>query len=141
MGVSMEWQLSPGDAISRKRLHDLYGGVRQGGISPSRKSPNIFLFTDRSVGEEFGYMDHWEGEEFHYAGHGQVGDQEMRRGNRAVMNHERDQRALRLFEGARKTVRYLGQFKLATDPWYMMEAPSLDGGSRKVIMFRLRAIN
>jgi hypothetical protein len=136
----MEWHLQPGETISRKKLHDLYGGVRQGGVSPSRTSSNIFLFTDRTVGETFGYMDHWEGEEFHYAGHGQRGDQEMMRGNLAILNHERDGRALRLVEGVRGKVRYIGEFELADDPSYIVEAPSVEGGLRKVIMFRLRPV-
>jgi len=109
------WQLRPGDTIRRKNLHDMYGGIRQGGISPSRVSPNIFIFSDRRAGDQYGYFDHWVGEEFHYAGHGQRGDQEMTRGNLAILRHEKEGRALRVFGGVRGEVRYIGEFKLADD--------------------------
>lgn len=134
------WNLQPGETILRSKLHDLYGGNRQGGISPSRTTPNIFIFTDPHVGEQYGYLDHWEGEELHYAGHGQRGDQEMKRGNLALLRHERDGCTIRVFEGVRGGVRYLGEFELADDPTYVVEAAQIEGGTRKVIMFRLRPV-
>ena len=40
-----EWTLLRGQSILRTLLHDRYSGIRQGGIAPSRKTKNIFLFT------------------------------------------------------------------------------------------------
>ena len=46
------FDLTPGTTIVRKELHDLWGGRRQGGISPSSESPNIFIFWSPAVGEQ-----------------------------------------------------------------------------------------
>jgi hypothetical protein len=137
----MEWALDAGDTIVRKTLHDDFGGGREGGISPSRKSPNVFLFTDPSVGQLHGYFDGWGSDGcFHYSGEGQKGDQIMKSGNRAILEHEAAGRSLRLFRGSGGAVLYLGEFQLAHDSsWYPTDAP--ESGSpdviRKVIVFRL----
>jgi hypothetical protein len=52
----MPLHLEPGKTIKRTALHRRYGGRQQGGISPSRKSPNVFLFTDPKPGERHGYI-------------------------------------------------------------------------------------
>jgi hypothetical protein len=80
---SVRWRLKPGDRIRRTELHDLYGGSGQSGISPSRISPNILVFTDPRSGERHGYFDQWAADDsFHYTGEGQRGDQTMTRGDR-----------------------------------------------------------
>jgi hypothetical protein len=135
------WDLSPGDEIERKELQRKYGGRTQGGIGPSKKSPNVFIFSDPVAGEPHGYFDGWRDDGcFHYTGEGQYGDQQMKSGNAAILNHERNGRALRVFMGARGTVTYEDEFELATDqPWYSTDAPETgDGPVRKVIVFRLR---
>jgi hypothetical protein len=135
------WDLAPGDQIERKRLQETYGGRTQGGIGPSRKSPNVFIFSDPVAGEPHGYFDGWrEDGAFHYTGEGQYGDQVMKSGNAAILNHETDGRALRVFMGARGTVVYEDQFELdSTEPWYETEAQETGNGPiRKVIVFRLR---
>jgi hypothetical protein len=38
-------------------LHARWGGRQQGGISPSRSTPNIFIFWSPAVGEKHGYYD------------------------------------------------------------------------------------
>lgn len=133
------WDLQPGDRVRRKQLHERFGGARQGGISPSRTSPNVFLFTDPAVGALHGYYDRWDGPMLHYTGEGQRGDQQKVRGNKAILHHVDDGRALRLFEGSAGEVEYLGEFALDPDnPYYLTSAPETGGGpSRNVIMFRL----
>ena len=133
------WDLSPGDTIKRTELHSQYGGSGQGGISPSRKSPNILVFTDRSVGDQHGYHDRWEGTTLHYTGEGQHGHQQMTMGNRAIRDHVDEGRTIRVFEGASGEVSYAGEFGLdAAQPWYMSRARETgDGPYRDVIMFRL----
>lgn len=44
-----DWHLNAGETILRTELHDIYGGSRQGGTIPSRKSPNIFLFLLKPI--------------------------------------------------------------------------------------------
>jgi hypothetical protein len=135
------WDLSPGDEIERKRLQEIYGGRTQGGIGPSRKSPNVFIFSDPVAGEPHGYFDGWREDGcFHYTGEGQYGDQVMKSGNAAILNHENEGRALRVFMGARGRIVYEDEFGLHTsEPWYETEAQETGNGPiRKVIVFRLR---
>lgn len=136
--------LQPGDPIKRTDLHDQYGGSGQGGINPSTTSPNVFVFTDPATGVQHGYVDGWQADGcFHYTGAGQRGDQKMIRGNKAILLHEQGGRALRLIEGSRGTVTYVGQFTLDSDePWYETDAPETgDGPLRKVIVFRMRPVD
>src|SRR5437763_7389320 len=108
-----EWHLTPGESIERKELQATYGGRTQGGIGPSSKSPNIFVFSDPVAGEQHGYFDGWRDDGcFHYTGEGQYGDQRLVSGNSAILRHENEGRALRVFNGARGVVRYEGEFQL-----------------------------
>lgn len=140
--VEPAWDLEPGDTIKRTELHSGYGGSGQGGISPSRKTPNILIFTDRSVGDQHGYHDRWEGTTLHYTGEGQHGDQQMTHGNRAIRDHVDEGRALQVFEGSSGEVSYVGEFALdAAQPSYTSRAKETGGGPyRDVIMFRLLPI-
>lgn len=135
------WELAPGETIERKTLQGTYGGRTQGGIGPSRKSPNVFVFSDPVAGEPHGYFDGWREDGcFHYTGEGQYGDQQMKSGNAAILRHAEDGRALRVFMGARGVVTYEDEFELDRDrPYYETDAPETnDGPLRKVIVFRLR---
>jgi hypothetical protein len=135
------WHLSPGETIERKELHEMYGGRTQGGIGPSKKSPNVLIFSDPVAGEPHGYFDGWREDGcFHYTGEGQYGDQRMKSGNAAILNHEAEGRALRVFMGARGIVTYEDEFELdAANPWYETEAQETGNGPpRKVIVFRMR---
>jgi hypothetical protein len=138
------WTLKPGDKIVRKDLHRQYGGSGQGGICPSSRSPNVFVFTDPEVGEQHGYFDRWDSEAiYNYTGEGQRGDQRIKSGNTAILNHKAQGRALRLFRGSGGTVQYEGQFEVDdARPYYTMDAPETGGGPiRSVLVFRLRPID
>jgi hypothetical protein len=139
-----DWTLSPGDSIRRTDLHHLFGGSRQGGISPSAQSPNVFIFSDRASGEQHGYIDDWKSDGcFHYTGEGQRGDQRMVGGNRAILDAATRGRILRVFNGTGGQVEYQGRFEL--DPaksWYIADAPETgDGPIRTVIVFRFRPVD
>jgi hypothetical protein len=137
--VGPEWDLEPGDTILRKDLHRKYGGAGQGGIEPSARTPNVFVFSDLDAGQRYGYIyDRWEQGVFLFTGDGQTGDQVMKYGNRAIRDHVKDGRALRVFLGARGRVRYQGEFELAANPYYMAQARGRDSERvRQVIVFRL----
>jgi hypothetical protein len=146
MGVDLgitPWSLEPGDTILRKELHKRYGGAGQGGIEPSAKTPNVFIFSDLAAGERYGYVyDRWQDGVFHFTGDGQIGDQVMKHGNRAIRDHRKQRRALRVFHGARGTVKYQGEFELAAEPFYYADALDRTGTStRTVIVFRLVPID
>ncbi len=138
------WALQPGDAIERKVLQARYGGRTQGGIGPSRSSPNVLIFSEPAAGEPHRHFDGWRADGcFHYTGEGQRGDQEMKSGNAAILNHAAAERTLRLFLGARGRVVYEGEFALAEDrPWYTTDAPETKNGAvRSVIVFRMKPLN
>lgn len=137
----IQWDLEPGAVIERKQLHAKYGGRTQGGIGPSAKTPNVMIFTDPVAGEKHGYYDGWMPDGlFHYSGEGQYGDQRMLSGNASILNHSEEGRALRVFQGARGMVTYLGEFAVAG--WYEADAPETgDGPLRKVIVFKLRPVD
>jgi hypothetical protein len=138
-----EWTLLRGQAILRARLHDRYSGIRQGGIAPSRKTKNIFLFTDDSSNNQHGYeRDYWLDDfTFLYCGDGQTGDQELSRRNLQVLNHVQDGRKLRLFSPVAGKVTYLGELSIdAEKPYELADGIGRDGKPRKVIMFRLHRV-
>ncbi len=136
--------LKPGQSLLRKTLHQRFGGQWQGGISPSAQSPNVFIFFDPEAGEQHGYYDDWQADGcLHYTGEGQRGDQEMKFGNATIFRHKQDQRALRVFRGARGAVTYEGEFELDdTEPFQRTDAPETENGPlREVIVFRLRPVD
>ncbi|WP_047238181.1 hypothetical protein [Chromobacterium subtsugae] len=137
-------KINVGFKIVRKTLHNDHGGSRQGGISPSTQSKNVFIFSDLKAGAAHGYiMDGWKEDGlFHYTGEGQKGDQSFIKGNKAILNHVKDGRALRVFDGVRGTVTYMGEFELdVAQPYYYADAPETNNGPlRKVIVFRLRPV-
>lgn len=137
-GVGQPWELRVGDTIKRTQLHAKYGGRRQGGISPSRQSPNVMVFTDPETGTKYGYTDGWTQGVFHYTGEGQEGDQTLDQGNGAILHHHEQGRALRLFDGASGVVEYAGEFELdPNDPYYRADATELRSDRiRQVIVFR-----
>lgn len=130
-----------GQKYNRGRdIHDLYGGIRQSGISPSSTHPFIFLFTGDS-GEAYGYEDGWQQNEdiFLYTGQGQVGDMEFLRGNKAIRDHISNGKQLFLFKalGKGKPVEFLGEFECASINF--AQGPDLNGNLRRTIRFNLVA--
>jgi len=133
--------LTPGTCLRRVDLHARYGGRRQGGISPSRSSSNVFLFADSARGRLHGYL--YDGPRsdgfYHYTGEGQLGDQQMVQGNRTVRDHAAEGRDLCLFEVDRGKATYIGRFEYVDH--YLADAPETGGGDiRSVIVFRLRQL-
>ncbi len=135
------WDPVPGDIVKRTDLHRRYGGRRQGGIAPSSQSSNVLIFTG-PAGHQYGYFDGWHDDGlFHYTGEGQKGDQQLRQGNRALAEHLQNQNAIRLFRGVRGRVTYVGEFQIdSRRPYYVTDAPDVNGEIRKVIVFRLEPV-
>lgn len=77
----------PDQLYKRSDLHDLYGGNRQSGISPSGSMPYIFIFSGKT-GKQYGYEDGWDNKDiFSYTGEGQEGDMKFTKGNLALKEH------------------------------------------------------
>jgi hypothetical protein len=146
-------QLAPGQTFTRQQLAPIFGGALYSGIVPSNSTPNVLLFSDASKGEVNGYFDSIEVEDehgplVHYTGEGRTGPQEMTKGNKAILNHVADGRALRLFWAIGKIKgsdtrlhQYVGEFEVdPVKPYFTRTAPDKDGNNRSVIVFRLRAV-
>lgn len=138
----MEWRLKPGDRLPRSNVHDVYGGNRQRGIAPSRKSPNVLLFSDPTAAAKHGYQDDLESDPVEYYGEGQQGDQEITHGNNAILRHKEDGRSLRLFRVEGGMVEYLGEYEVnEAEPYRWVSATQTDNPSlRKAIVFRLSRV-
>ena len=55
-----DWSLAIGETLSRRERNQRFGGALFGGIQPSSTTPNIFIYSDPSKGERFGYnYDGW----------------------------------------------------------------------------------
>ncbi|MFI2613354.1 restriction endonuclease [Streptomyces sp. NPDC018584] len=133
--------IAVGAEVRRRELHARYGGSRQSGISHSRSAPVVMCFTDPKKGALYGYRDGWGADGlFHYTGEGQVGDQRMTNGNKAILNHVADQRELHVFETVRSgVVAYRGRYELPDqDAWYRAEALDREDNPRSVIIFKLK---
>ncbi len=146
------WDLPVGALLSRAERKARFGGAIFGGIEPSNSSPNVFLYSDPSRGEAYGYnYDGWTDDRrmFLYTGEGRTGDQPMNHGNRAILEHRDRGRSLRLFvadgwvEGTtQRNQRYIGEFEIdRTNPYSLHEAPDTNGENRTVFVFRLRPVS
>ena len=125
-----------GTVYRRRSLHETYGGQWQGGISTPSRFPLIFLFTGES-GHRYGYADGYQPDGiFWYTGEGQKGDMQLKAGNLAIFNHQKDGKELHLFAaGERSMVRYLGS--AAYLGYHNGSAPDIDGNPRRTIVFEL----
>lgn len=146
--VRTDWSTPVGSVLSREERRVRYGGALYGGIEPSATTPNVFVYSDPSRGEVHGYnFDGWTTDRsvFLYTGEGQRGDQLMREGNKAILEHAERGRALRLFiaEGlipgtSQKNQRYIGEFRVdAKQPFVQEDAPDESGETRTVFVFRM----
>ncbi len=138
----MPIHLKPGQQIKRSELQDRYGGRRQGGISPSKQTPHVFLFTDPVKGARHGYIydGQGEGDLYSYTGEGQEGDQRMVQGNRAIRDHHQEGRELHLFDVSGGFATYIGEFEYVDH--VSADAPATKRREqRKVIVFHLRRLS
>ena len=145
------WTLEPGQTLGRRARMEGFGGAIFGRIQPSNSSPNVFVYSDPQAGTTYGYnFDGWNADRtvFLYTGEGRTGDQRMRSGNAALLNHRDTGRAVQVFvadgteEGSgAKVQRHLGEFEVSPDrPTLTAEAPDQDGVQRTVLVFRLLPI-
>jgi hypothetical protein len=150
-GVTRDWGIAIGSRRTKEEVAAGYGGSTQGGIQPSGTTPNIMLYSDPLIGAENGYAhDGWsdDGSVFMYTGEGRTGPQKLTNGNRSLLMHATDGRALRLFvsDGRKEKSRaiyrqYVGRFEIDREVPYIVDQ-SFDrlGENRTVFVFRLRPL-
>jgi 5-methylcytosine-specific restriction protein A len=128
-----------GQVYLRKQIHMWLGGQEQGGISTPRRARAILLFSTEQ-GADYGYRDGWRADGFyHYTGEGQSGDMQMVRGNRAIRDHQKDNKALMLFEGLGSGLYRFEGFMNCVD--YCEKDTDALGNKRRVFVFRLMPID
>lgn len=138
------WPLAVGEVTNRAELVRLHGGSKFAPIDLSTRSPNICLFVEPGL-SPFDGWDRADTGVYHVTGEGRSGDQRMVRGNKAVAEHERAGKTLRVFEAVEgrptaggRPQRYLGAFRVDPERPYRTEwADDPDGNQRQVLVFRL----
>ena len=144
------WELPLGTTMTRAERRAQFGGATMGGIQPSGRTPNVFLYMDPSVSTSHGYdYDGWVDDSLlQYTGEGRLGEQRMVRNNKALLSHVQDQRAIRFFsvDGTKpnsqeKLHQYIGEFRIDDEqPFLRAEALDDEGELRTVVVFRLRPV-
>jgi hypothetical protein len=133
--------LRPGDQLLRREVHARFGGRQQGGISPSRVVPIVMFFTDPATGQRHGYYDGWDDDGlYNYVGEGQLGDQRLVQGNRAILNHAAEGRTLEGFLADGPLVTYLGEFELVDHYFTEAHESANPDVLRQVVVFRLQPV-
>ena len=130
-----------GKLYKRIELHEEFGGRRQSGISNCPKNPIIFIFSGKT-GKQHGYDDGWDDDNyFWYSGEGQSGDMEFTGGNKSILNHQKDEKSIFLFEKTKKSGfwKYIDELKLVKYEYY--QTPDTDGLDRKGIKFKLISVS
>jgi hypothetical protein len=122
----------------RSELHIQYGGNGQSGIANCAGHPFIFIFTGKA-GEQHGYEDGWDEENyFNYTGEGQNGDMTFTKGNRALRDHQKNGKAVYLFESQSKGLwRFVEQVELVDYSYF--PTPDSAGHIRQGIKFKFRS--
>ena len=123
----------------RAQLHADFGGNPRAGICPTR-SGAVLVFSDPASGAPFGYDSHDYVQDgiYHCTGEGRIGDQQLIRGNRSLLERS----PLLLFSRVdQKTWRYVGEVALGVPAYTQAEAPDQKGNLRKVFVFRFIAIS
>jgi hypothetical protein len=123
----------------RAELHAKFGGNPRAGICPTKSGP-ILIFSDPASGSPFGYdaHDYFKDDIYHYTGEGRVGNQQLLRGNRALLDKDRE---LLLFaKQDQKTWRFVGEVSLATPAYLEASAKDQNGNQRTVLVFRFQEL-
>ena len=129
-----------GSLHMRADIHSRYGGNPRAGICPTR-SGVVLIFSDPDSGRPFGYNSHdyLQDGVYHYTGEGRVGDQQLIRGNRALVDSSK---TLLLFSRVDlKTWRFVGEVSLADPAFNVAQAPDQLGQARQVLVFRFKEKN
>lgn len=131
--------LEIGQSYLKLDLHRAFGGNPRAGIAPTR-SGDVLIFSDPASGTPFGY-DQNDGvveNVYRYTGEGQVGDQQLIRGNKTLLSG----RKLLLFARQDlKTWIFVGEVGLDSTPFEIRTAPDVLGITRNVFVFRFTPKN
>ncbi|MER6322733.1 hypothetical protein [Streptomyces coelicoflavus] len=144
--------LVPGMLTTRDAIAAAYGCGTFQGIEPADDAGKVFVYSDPSAGEEYGYTfdgraeDDEYGPLYLYTGAGTKGDQKPSGRNGSLLTADEKNREVHLFvengkvpgSGA-KQQRYIGQMVVdLVKPYEVRRAPGKDKVMRNVLVFRFR---
>jgi 5-methylcytosine-specific restriction enzyme A len=135
----MTWGFEVGRVYNRRiDIHGRFGGQQQGGIITPAQHPIVIIITGEE-GLAHGYADRYRDDGvFEYFGEGQVGDMQMRAGNRAVAEHSVQGKGLLLFKKTSHGLRFEGE--MVCEGYHHELAPGRNGDQRNAIVFELRPL-
>lgn len=127
-------QLVVGNSYLRVDLHSAFGGSPRAGICPTASGP-VLVFSDPPSGTKFGYDQHDEVIDgiYRYTGEGRTGDQQLIRGNKAILSGKPLLMFARLDQ---KSWVFVGEVGLADPAYELADAPDQLGFERTVLVFR-----
>jgi len=144
--------LVPGLVTTRDEIAAAYGCGTFQGIEPAAKAGKVFVYSDPSAGEEYGYTFDGRAEDdefgplYLYTGAGANGDQKPSGRNGSLLTAAEKGRDIHLFVAHGKVPgsggmrqRYIGQMVLdPIKPYDVRRGPGKDGLMRDVLVFRFR---
>ncbi|REK87587.1 hypothetical protein DY245_26310 [Streptomyces inhibens] len=144
--------LVPGLVTTRDAIAAAFGCGTFQGIEPADGAGKVFVYSDPSAGEEYGYTFDGRAEDdefgplYLYTGAGAKGDQKPSDRNGSLLTASQKNREIHLFvahgkvpgSGAMRQ-RYIGQMALdPAQPYDVRRSPGRDGEMRNVLVFRFR---
>jgi len=135
-------KLQIGSEYKRSELHKYFGGQSQGGISTPTKYKYVFIIAYKNSGKDFGYEDGWDEDRnfYLYTGEGQVGNMKFLRGNKAIRDHQQNDKKILLFQETKETYIKLDSELNFIDYEYI-QTIDREGNNRSAIQFRLQSID
>ncbi|GAA3866441.1 hypothetical protein [Streptomyces lannensis] len=144
--------LVPGLITTRDAIAAAYGCGTFQGIEPADEAGMVFVYSDPSAGEEYGYTFDGRAEDdefgplYLYTGAGANGNQKPSGRNGSLLSHAEKGREVHLFvahgkvpNGGAMQQRYIGQMVLdPIKPYDIRRGPGRDGVMRNVLVFRFR---
>ena len=128
-----------GQKYKREDLMDAFRGAFQGGINICKRT-NTIVITSKHTGNRIYDDKLFDGDVMYYTGEGQVGDQKMWKGNKAILEAKENGRDIHLFVRFKPTeYTYFGIVELVDQPYYANEKDTL-GNMRKVIKFPIMQV-
>ncbi|MFI5756544.1 hypothetical protein [Streptomyces sp. NPDC051569] len=150
--MTTSFDLSPGVLTSREEIAAIYGCGTFQGIEPADDAGKVFVYSDPSAGEEYGYTFDGRAEDdefgplYLYTGAGANGPQKPSGRNGSLLTAAEKNREIHLFvadgkmpDSAAMRQRYIGQ--MVVDPvkaYDVRRGPGKDKVMRDALVFRFR---
>lgn len=152
--MTTTFELVPGLITTREKIAEVYGCGTFQGIEPAVEAKKVFVYSDPSAGEEYGYTFDGRAEDdefgplYLYTGYGAKGNQELKSRNKSLRNHVQDGRELHLFVAHGKVPgsgtmqqRYIGPMRVdPINPVEIRRGLGKDNKMRDALVFRLRPV-